>query len=199
MATIHVATEDELSEAVACRLVKEAAPRFDVNLRFRKSGNAYLRNSMDKFIEIARLVPLLLITDLDNGICAPALITNWLRNRGRPGNLLFRVASREIEAWLLADHEGMRHLLAGGATRLPDTPDTVADPKAFLLKAAKKAPRDVKEDLLPEAGAIALQGLGYNARLVAFVRNTWQPMRAAHRSDSLNRTIIRLRELAERS
>jgi hypothetical protein len=64
-------------------------------------------------------------------------------------------------------------------------------------------PAEVKPTLLwrmlVETGAIARQGLGYNARLCHLVRTEWQPDRAAERSPSLRRTIERIRDLAARN
>jgi hypothetical protein len=102
---------------------------------------------------------LLLITDLDKAKCASLLISNWMRAKSYPDNLVFRVAVREIEAWLLADHVGMGKLLVAGATNLPRDPDLLVDPKQVLLQLASKAPRVVQNDLLVEPGAIASQGL----------------------------------------
>ncbi len=81
--------------------------------------------------------------------------------------------------------------------RLPGQPDTLRDPKDFLLDLARRAPRSVRLDLRAEPGAIARQGLGYNARLSQLVREKWRPARAAARSPSLRSMIGRIRELAD--
>jgi hypothetical protein len=146
--------------------------------------------------EMARRGPVLVLTDLDKTVCPATLRMDWLDQRPCPPGLLPRVAEREIESWLLADHDAVAALLGQSAgRRLPDRPDTLPDPKAFLLEPAQRAPRDVRQDLLPEPGAIASKGLGYNARLCEVVRASWQPRRAAERSPSLYRTIGRIREL----
>jgi hypothetical protein len=106
------------------------------------------------------------------------------------------VAVREVEAWLLADHEAMSKLLAVKPAVPPRNPDELPDPKATLLSLAQKAPRDVRNDLTPKKGAAAPQGLGYNAVLCPWVRHVWRPERAARRSDSLARARLRLRERA---
>jgi hypothetical protein len=112
---------------------------------------------------------------------------------------LLRVAVREVEAWLLADHDAVRLFFGRGAAgRLPDPTDAIADPKQFLLELARLAPRDIRDDLRPAPGALSAQGLGYNVRLTQFVRENWDPRRAARRSLSLARTRHRLRELAAR-
>lgn len=197
MPPVCLATEDNLSEAVGYRLLAEVSPHFKVGLTFRKNGFGYLKANIEKFCNIAQRSPLLLITDLDKAKCAASLISKWMASRARPDNLMFRVAVREIEAWLLADHVGMKKLLVAGATDLPKEPDLLPDPKQVLLKFARKAPREVQNDLVVERGAIASQGLGYNERMADFVRKTWDPKRAELCSDSLCRTLNRLRQMAE--
>ncbi|MGO8846384.1 MAG: hypothetical protein ACLQFI_13790 [Methylocella sp.] len=198
MPPVCLATEDSLSEAVGYRLLAEVGPDIEVGLTFRKNGFGYLKANIEKFCKVAQRSPLLLITDLDKAKCAASLISKWMGTRAHPDNLVFRVAVREIEAWLLADHVGMKELLVGGASNLPNDPDSLSDPKQVLLKLARKAPRAIKNDLLVEAGAIASQGLGYNERMGEFVRNTWDPKRAVLYSDSLSRTLNRLQQMAEK-
>jgi hypothetical protein len=194
MTWIVLATEDELSEQVGLCLAEEAG--LEVGQRLRKQGNGYLHNKITNFCEMARQQPVLLITDLDQATCASALISEWMGKRSRPDKLLFRVAVREVESWLLADHEGMKTLLGSRVGGLPQAPDDLPDPKGKLLALAQKAPRDVREALVIKRGAVASQGLGYNALLCQWIREVWRLERAAERSDSLSRARSRLRELA---
>lgn len=190
-----MATEDRLSEAVALRLLAEF-PAITVGACIRRNGNGYLRHRIPAFSAMARHAPVLVLTDLDTAICPATLRRDWMRRAPHPRGLLLRVAEREIESWLLADHEAMVALIGAPVRkRLPDQPDTLADPKAFLLNLVKKAGRDVRWDILPEAGAIASKGLGYNDRLCDLVRTCWQPQRAAPRSPSLHRALGRIIEL----
>jgi len=91
----------------------------------------------------------------------------------------------------------MRELLGSRAGTLPREPESLPDPKATLLNLARKAPRGVREDLLPAPGSIASQGLGFNSRLSDIVRTIWNPARAAERAPSLQRMRERLRELGQ--
>jgi hypothetical protein len=196
MLRIALATEDELSEAVGLRLVAEVAPALEVGLRLRRGGYGYLRSRITNFCQMAQREPVLLITDLDNHDCAASLIEDWMRRTPRATGLMFRVAVREIESWLLADHDAVKALFGRNAMKLPDLPDILADPKRAFLSLARSARREVRADLCAQTGAIAAQGLGYNRRLTDFVRRDWNPMRASSRSDSLRRARHRLRELA---
>lgn len=195
MTLINLATEDELSENVACRLVQDFLPQFEIGLKLRKHGNGYLRTKFSNFCQLAQREFVFLITDLDRIACPPLLLQEWEGANGRPDRLIFRVAVTEIESWLLADHWAMGNLLGKGGNKLPLNPDELADPKGFLLKRAQRAPRSVKDDLTVRKGTVASQGLGYNQRLGMFVKDDWNPNAAADRSGSLARTIRRLREI----
>ena len=197
MIDVALATEDELSESVGKRLLAETGGKLSPHLLFRQGGYGYLRSNMDKWCELAPLLPVLLLTDLDRAPCPLKLLQRWLGKRELPVDFVFRIAVRETESWLLADHVAMRQLM-GQKGRLPSDPDALPEPKSFLLSLAKSAARDIRDDLLARQGAIASQGIGYNARLSAFVQNIWSPERAAQRSQSLSRARVRLRELALR-
>lgn len=196
MVSVALGTEDELSEAVGVRLLAEHASVFQPGLLLRRSGFGYLRSGMGKWKQLATRQPVLIITDLDRLACPVTLLNDWL-NAERPANLVLRVAVREVESWLLADHAAMRTLL-GDKARLPPAPDALPDPKQHLLALARKAPKAVRLDLVKEAGSVARQGLGYNARLVDVVKNHWNPICAAERSESLWRARRHIAELAQR-
>jgi hypothetical protein len=196
MLPIALATEDAVSEAVGIRIVKEYAPSFEVWLKLGKQGNGWLRENIQKFCDMGRQQAVLLLTDLDRTPCAPVLLNVWTKGRVIPQKFLFRVAVREIESWLLADHVAFKKFLGQKNLRLPDNPDQLLDPKRTLLEFAKESRRDIRDDLLARNGVMASQGLGYNSRLSQFVLNDWNPERAQKRSDSLRRTCERLRELS---
>ncbi len=196
MSGITLASEDELSEQVGLCLVAEVG--LHAHQCLRRGGSGYLRSRVGNFCQMAAREPVILITDLDQSACAPALIADWLQGAVQPAGLVFRVAVREIESWLIADHDALRALMGSRVRSITDDPDGLSDPKRTLLQIAEKAPRDVREDMLARRNAVASQGLGYNARLCAMVREHWSPTRAANRSPSLARMRRRLRELAAR-
>lgn len=196
MAWVVLATEDELSESVGLCLAAEAG--LEVGQQLRRGGFGYLKSRVGRFCEIAMHQPVVLLTDLDRVRCAPTLIAKWMGLQTRPENFVFRVAVREIESWLLADHDAIRGLLGNRIGKLPLDPDQLPDPKKTLLALAERAPREVRDDLVAKQGTIASQGLGYNALLGQMVQQTWRPARAAERSASLAKARIRLKELAAR-
>lgn len=194
MISIALATEDELSEEVGLRLAEEVG--LTVHERLRRGGSGYLKSRVINFCRMAEHIPVLMLTDLDQVPCAPALISDWFGQKAKPPGFLFRVAVREIESWLLADHVAMSRFLGPRVSVLPDHPDRLNDPKQALLLLARNADREVRADLVSEKGSIASQGLGYNARLCTLVRQRWSPILAAERSPSLARTRLRLREFS---
>ncbi len=196
MSWITLATEDVLSEAIGEKLIDEQREHLKVSLRMRRNGFGYLKSRLPSFCEIAKHHPVFLITDLDRRQCAGALLGDWLGERPKPAGLLLRVAVREVESWLLADHAAVRAMLRKPSQRLPERPDGLEDPKRFLIELARKGPRAMREAIVPASGVVASQGLGYNEFLVDVVARQWSPERAAQRSDSLRRARARLAQLA---
>lgn len=192
---VTLAVEDELSEQIALRLAKEV--ELPIELVLRRGGNGYLKSKIANFCEMARQGPVILITDLDTIATVEELKSEWLNKVKVPKLLLFHVAVREAESWLLADHGGMKKLMGKNVNKFPPTPDDLQDPKAHLLKLAESASRDVREDLIVERGSISSQGLGYNKRLVEFVRAVWSPSSAEDRSPSLHLLRKDLAQLAK--
>lgn len=198
MPGIYIATEDELSTSIAQKIIKSASNDFDIYDVLCRGGYGYLKSHIQEFSNLARNVPVFLMTDLDNNECPPSLINNWSKGRRLPENLIFRVCVKEVESWLLADHDGIKSLLGPRIGKLNDDPDTLDDPKRELLKLANKAPRRIKNELIAEEGAAASQGLGYNLVLSDFIEKTWDLDAACARSSSLNRAYTALTNLRAR-
>lgn len=198
MTEVALATEDELSEVVGFRLVGETGQALRISQRFRKNGQGYLKTNIGKFCEIARFTPVILFTDLDRIKCPPSLIQAWVGNQPFPDHLVFRVAVRETESWLLADREALADFLGIALNRVSQSPDELADPKEELLTLARRCRnRGLKRDLLPETGSPSKVGLGYNAVLCNFVRTHWDIDRAAAQSPSLARARYRIKQLTD--
>ena len=124
--------------------------------------------------------------------CPGALIEDWL-SVPKHDNLLFRVAVREIGAWLLADSKGLASYLAVKPGLVPKSPEALPDPKRKLVELARKSRRkQIREDIVPRIGSTAKQGPGYSACLSEFVQSVWDVESAANSTASLRRTLDRL-------
>lgn len=189
MTSIAIATEDVLTEVVCEKIA--AFLGIEVSLRLRKGGSGYLRSKFDSFVQMSRIYPVLVVTDLDRKPCAPKLIEEWTQGKALPEGLMLRVAVREVEAWLMADRQAFGALVGAN---IDFCTETVLDPKEKLLALASRAARDVRDDLVASKGALASQGIGYNKRLSEFVLLSWCPNRAAENSESLRRAIGKIKK-----
>ena len=189
---IDLAVEDALSEAVLRQMLERCGQKYAVGSVNSRGGNGYLRKTIHGWNAAAKGKPFLLVTDLDSAVCPSALIENWL-SVPKHNNLLFRVAVREIEAWLLADSKGLADYLAVKPGLIPKSPEDLPDPKRKLVELASVSKRkQIREDIVPRKGSTAQQGPGYNTCLSEFVQSTWDVQSAANNAKSLRRTLDRL-------
>jgi len=191
---INLAYEDDLSLEVLLRLFQcpGASSRkrcFCIGYKLHGRGYGYLKKNIAGFNEASKGMPYLILADLDNRECAPSMIQEWLpvtRNQ----NLIFRIAVREVESWVLADRKGFAKFLGIAQNKIPENPDELIDPKAQLIHLARASrKRDLREDLIPREGSTARQGPAYNERLISFVRESWNPEAARLTSPSLERAL----------
>lgn len=191
---INLAVEDELSEVVLRRLLSEAGRGYAVGAAYGRNGFGYLRRTIGGWNQAAQGRPFIVLTDLDDADCPLSLINSWLPVPIHP-NLLFRIAVREVESWLLSDTVNFARFLGCSVSRMPPDPDRLPDPKQTLIDLAKKSRSSAhRASLVPRAGSTAKQGPDYNACLSAFVRDGWSIEEAAKKSPSLGRTVRRLRD-----
>ena len=189
---IYIVVEDLLSEAVLLRLLGETPVDYDVKVLGRK-GKGYINKRINNFNEAAKGIPCILLRDLDNWDCAPLLLERYLPVH-KHKNLLFRVAVKEVEAWLMADRLGFSNFIGVKSSRIPYDTETIDNPKEFLIGLAKTSRfKTIREDIVPYYTTTAKQGRGYNSRLITFVNNHWNPDTAENHSDSLKRTLNALK------
>lgn len=186
---INLAVEDSLSEAVIRSLLLRSNRRFAVGACYGGGGYGYLRKNIGRFNDAAKRNPFMVLTDLDTTSCPPALIRDWISTPIHH-NLLFRIAVREVESWVLAHASAFASFLSIDPIVIPTNTDGIADPKEFLIKLAAKSPKsDIRRDIVPPLGSLREQGPDYNGRLIEFVQGYWNPAKARKRSESLARTI----------
>jgi hypothetical protein len=188
-----VATEDALSESVALKMLRERAINIEAVKCLRKQGFGYLKQRIPNLCDAAgNGFNVFVLTDLDQRQCAASLMNDWFANRQVPDRLLFRVAVREVEAWIMADRQEFAEFLGISSQKIPADVEGLADPKRHLLRLAGAAKREVRRELVPRTGSLASQGFGYNDLLAQFVVERWSSERAAQNSASLNKAIMRL-------
>jgi len=189
---VHLAVEDDLSEAILRRLLIHMDREFVVGVVYGRSGYGYLRSTIAGWNKAARGVPFVVLTDLDRYTCPSALIADWIPHHQHP-NLLLRVAVREVESWVLADPASLSKFLGVKPEVIPPDSDSLPDAKAALVNVANQSrSREIRRRVVPKRGSTAKQGPDYNACLTEFVNSTWNIDAAGRGSESLGRTIGRL-------
>ena len=186
---INLAVEDDLSEAVLKEMLKQSQRPFSVGTCLKRRGNGYLKKILPGINQGAKGSPYLVLTDLDKTECPLALIAEWLSQPKHP-NLIFRVAVREVEAWLLAHREAFAQFIGISVSLIPDDLDSVADPKQLLIDLTKKSKkRYLRDAIVPAPKSTAKIGRDYNGQLIQFVEQNWQIDIAKDHSRSLERAI----------
>jgi hypothetical protein len=190
---VHLAIEDQLSEAVLRKLLQNSGRGYEVGYAYGRNGYGYLKRTIRGWNRAARSTPFVVLTDLDDGECAPTLIADWMGSVPMHHNLVFRVAVREVESWLLGDRSNLAEYLGVRKNLIPYDPDGLADPKLTLVQVARSSrSAEIKARVVPKARSTAKQGPEYNACLIEFVNHHWDIDEARANSPSLYRATDQL-------
>ena len=135
--TVSAAVEGIVDRAVLERLAADF--RFCIGSFHGLKGKQYLKQRTPAFNSAARFSPWLVLVDLDSYQCAPVLRAEWLSASSEL--MIFRVAVRAIEAWLMADVETLSNFLHVRGSLVPSDPDGLSHPKESLVNLARRSPR----------------------------------------------------------
>lgn len=191
---VHAAVEGTVDAELVRKLIRHVGGAAgDV---YGQNGKAHLRKRIQGYIQAARFNPWLVLVDLDNDHdCAPQLRSAWIQ-QSAPAHLCFRVAVREVEAWLLADTEMIAAFLGVVQSRIPTRPEELDDPKATLVSlAARSRRREIRQDIVPHPASGRRVGPAYSSRMIEYTQGYWRPDVASTRADSLRRALENLRRL----
>ncbi len=190
---VSAGVEGLLDEAVVRRILREVGG--DLGAVYGRNGKHALRQSIHGYNRAAFYSPWLVLVDLNGDFeCAPPLRLAWLPDPAP--RMCFRIAVREVEAWILADRERLAKFLAVSSDLVPRDPESVKEPKREVVELARRSGRRViREDMLPRPGSGRDVGPAYASRLIEFIERYWNPGSAAQRADSLRRCLERLQEL----
>jgi hypothetical protein len=187
---INLVFEDVLSEAVLKQMLIQSQRPFLVGVCFNERGNDQIKQNISGFNNAAKGMPYLVLTDLDKADCPLVILSEWLTQPKHP-NLVFRIAVKEVEAWLLAHREAFAKFLGISVDNIPRDPDLIADPKQCLINlvAKKSKKRKLREAIVPPPNSTAKIGKDYNRPLIEFVNESWQVASAQTNSPSLERAM----------
>jgi hypothetical protein len=187
---ISAAVEGLIDEAVVHRLVGHIGST--CTAVYGRQGKAWLRSKAGSYNSAAHHSPWFVLIDLDHDEpCAPQLVSAWIAQPAP--HLCFRVAVREIEAWLLADDERLASFLGINRNRIPSNVEALSDPKQTMVQlAAASSRRAIRQDMTPRPNSGRSTGPAYTSRLIEFTQSSWRPAYAAKRAASLHRALVSL-------
>jgi hypothetical protein len=193
---ITAAVEGNVDEAVVRRLIEHVGGI--PGPVYGRNGKDYLRQRIAYYNRAARQSPWVVLVDQDHDAeCAPPFRSAWLP--AVSPQMCFRVAVRQVEAWLLADRERLAKVLSVSALKIPHNPEAVENAKNTVIELARQSRRrEIREDMVPRPGSARAVGPAYTSRLIEFVIGTgigWRPEVAARYSESLNRSLRCLRRI----
>jgi hypothetical protein len=168
---------------------------------YGKQGKKPLRAAINGYNNAGRHRPWVVLVDLDQDAdCAPNLCRAWISEKSP--KLCFRVAVREVEAWLLSDRESIARFLSVPISRVPIDPESETNPKQTMVNLAATSKRkSIREDMVPRSGSGRSVGPAYTSRLVEFIQSPeslWRPNHAANHSQSLQRCMRCLEQLVQK-
>jgi hypothetical protein len=189
---VSLIVEDEIHHQALIRILKNALPNYEIDAVYGKGGNQDIRNKLFKFNKAAEFEFYIALTDLDLEECPPKMLGKYFSFKMHP-NLIFQIAVREAEAWLIADKINFARFLGVSASKISNDPETIIDPKKYIISLAKSSgKRTIREGLIPFGKASV--GKEYHSILTAFIANSWDIEAAKSRSPSLKRLVNRLAE-----
>jgi len=197
VAPISAAVEGLLDEAVAQRLIRLVGAT--LGPVYGKNGKAGLLQKLDGYNNDARYRPWLVLVDLNgDNPCAPPARNGWLPQPAP--RMCFRIAVREVEAWLLADRESIARFLRVRSALIPREPEQIEDPKRTVVGIARKSrSQSVRTDMVPRPGSVRTVGPAYTSRMIEFVLNHWHPEDAILAAPSLEGAVRCLRRIGRPS
>jgi hypothetical protein len=191
---IILVIEDDLQRLVARKLIAQHKT-LNISEEWSKGGNQYIKDNLKKFNQAAEFaLPFVVLTDLDAYDCPLVLLQEWLSLKPHK-RLLFRIAVREVEAWLLADRTNFAKFLGVPVSRITTEPEGIPKPKEFIFELARRSKKhNIKEGIPPKG--TARTGQLYNSLLAQFVLQYWSLEAALEHAPSLKKFAQRLEEFS---
>jgi hypothetical protein len=182
--------EGIVDEAIVRSLL--ATVRRPISTVYVQHGKPRLLSKLSGFNSAATFSPWLVIVDLNGDAeCAPEFVRNHMPSPAP--QMLFRVAVRQAETWLMGDRERLAAYLRVSQSRIPFSPEDELDAKASMVNIARRSrDRTIRDDMVPTARSGRKTGANYAGRLIEFATREWRPEKAAECVDSLSRCLRRL-------
>jgi hypothetical protein len=184
--------EDEPTHLIMQKIFEQFPGCFAESTSIHCHGFGKIKKNIRAYNHAAKHGYYFVITDLDSNYgCAPLLINEWLPVQ-RNDQLIFRVAVREIESWLLADKKSFAAFFSVSHDLILSEPDTITDPKYAVIALAKRSKkRSIREAIVPIDNYASI-GPGYNLVFQDYIQNHWDIAAARQHSPSLDKALLAL-------
>lgn len=184
-ASLTTVVEGMLDEAVVARLL--AVHDLRQTASYPTGGETRLDQKIQAYNAAAQHGIWLVLRDLDSDAACPGELVAQLLPKPAAGMCL-QLAVRQVEAWLLADHEALAAFLKLGKVAIEPAPERLVDAKRSLVKLAGRSRSGaVRRGMVPSEGSGRRQGPQYTDIMSDFAARFWSPGRAAARAPSLAR------------
>ena len=190
---VRAAVEGNLDEAVVRRLVRHCGGQLGTVRG--KRGRDFVLQRIGGYNSGARFGWLwFVLVDLDQDPdCAPTLVLDSLPEPA--AGMCFRVAVREVEAWLLGDKVGFASWSGVRRSLIPSDVEAVLHPKERLVAiVGQSRHKNIREAIVPRQGSGRTEGPAYTSTLSEFVATRWDIEAAASAAPSLARAIRCLKD-----
>lgn len=198
MTTVDLLVEGDLDERVLRRIIEFSGSKLLVGTVRGKRGKSSVMNLLPKYVAASRFGPVqLALIDLDaDAPCAAALVQRQTVDIDRT-RFAFRVAVREVEAWIMASRSSFADFVGVPVSRIPENVDDITDPKAFLVNVCRTNRKPtLRRQIVPRPQATVAVGPAYNLVLATYVSEEWSPAEAVNHSESLRRCVQAVRTLS---
>jgi len=193
MPPVSVVVEGPSDVAVVTRILGEVG--CTVANVYGQTGCDFIDTNITGYNNAARFSPWFVLRDLDNAACAAQLAASLLPTPARW--MRFRIAVRELEAWLLGDGKALSGYLRVSAAVIPTDPEGLDDPKQTLVDIARRSTNSaIRDDMVPDHGVSAVVGPGYVGRISEFALKHWRPEVARTQCPSLDKCLTRVADFA---
>ena len=135
---VTIAVEGPSDASVVSRIVNDHG--LQVHAVHGLHGVNHLNAKLEAFNQAAKFGPWLVVRDLDHEAeCAAAVVSARLPKPS--GGMRFRIAHRAIEAWLLADFEGIAAFFKVAREAVPHDPEALPKDRAHVRRAQQTSRR----------------------------------------------------------
>jgi hypothetical protein len=188
--SINFVYEDILQKEVIDKIVRTFfSKKYVITGYTCGHGFGWIKNNINVYNKASSGTTYLVLIDLDSESCPVKIVQDWLDD-AKGENLLFRVAVREIESWIVADVQNFSKFLHLREKKLRKDVDEITDPKRYIFNLVSGSIIRQLSGVCPRGTARI--GDDYNEKLSKFVKSSWNPQLAMANSSSLKKTINRL-------